>query len=76
MEISSENFKLSHVTWNKRCFNPNSKNDIVEYKYFLDNNRWIGLCPFILEWPYLTVIEMIRSKLILTHIDRIIEDAE
>ena len=74
MEVSTENFKLSHVIWNKRYFNPNSKEDIQDYKYFMDNRRWKNRCPFILEWPYLTVTEMIRSKLIDTHIGSIIEN--
>lgn len=69
-------FKLSHVHWQKRYFNPYSKQDIQEYKYFLDNNRWDGLCPFQLEWPFLTVIEMVKTKLIEAHIEGMIESAE
>ena len=77
METSAvEVFKLSHVHWQKRYFNPYSKKDIREYKYFLDNNRWNGLCPFQLEWPYLTIVEMIRSKLIESHIESIIKNAK
>jgi hypothetical protein len=41
----------------------------------MDNRRWKNRCPFILEWPYLTITEMIRSKLIDTHIGSIIEHA-
>jgi hypothetical protein len=73
---ASEVFKLSHVHWQKRYFNPNSKTDIQDYKYFLDNNRWNGLCPFQLEWPYLTIVEMIRSKLIESHIEEMIVNAK
>ena len=51
------------------------KADLVEYKYFLDNNSWKNNCPFELEWPYLTTPEMIRDKLINTYIKSMIEKA-
>jgi hypothetical protein len=74
--VQNESFKISHMYWPKRYFNPNSKDDIQEYKYFLENNRWVNHCPFNLEWPYLTITEMIRSKLIESHIESMIENAE
>ena len=68
-------FKLSHHTWKKRHFDPNSVDDIKEYKFFLENRKWNGNCPFVLEWPYLTMTDMIRTKLIEAHIDNIIKAA-
>ena len=51
---------------NKRKFDINSNQDIEIYKYFLTNNDWriTGTCPFQLEFPYLTVPDMIKDKLI------------
>lgn len=72
MSTKIEN-KISHLIWTKRHFDPTSKNDLLQYKYFLDHSKWPQNCPFILEWPYLTMQEMIRSKLIETHFDKILE---
>ena len=62
-------FKLSHKIWQKRFFDPSNKSDVKEYKFFLDNDKWKNNCPFILEWPYLTVTDMIRTQLIDHYID-------
>lgn len=50
----------------KRKFDINSKTDIEIYKHFLTNNDWkvVGSCPFALEYPYLSVPDMIKDKLI------------
>ncbi len=74
--LKQRRFKLSHVIWEKRYFDSNSKEDILEYKYFLDKGRWKVRCPFILEWPYLTITDMIRTQLIETHIDRMLKDGK
>jgi len=68
--------KISHTIWPKRQFDPTSKNDLVEYKFFLANNRWQKNCPFVLEWPFLNVQEMIRSKIIDKHFDKIFESSK
>lgn len=68
--------KISHLVWTKRHFDPTSKEDLSLYKYFLDNRKWPENCPFILEWPFLTMQEMIQHKLIIAHIDKILEDVE
>jgi hypothetical protein len=69
-------FKLSHKIWHKRFFEPSKKEDILEYKYFLEQGRWKTNCPFILEWPYLTVTDMIRSHLIEYYIEMMAKDAK
>lgn len=50
----------------KRVFDINSKKDIEEYKLFLKNSNWkhTGVCPFQLEYPYVSVPDMIKDKLI------------
>ncbi len=69
-------FKITHMIWQKRYFDPSSKVDIQEYKYFLDNSKWKDRCPFVLEWPHLTVPDMIRTRLIDTHIEVMLKNAK
>lgn len=66
-------FRLSDLSANKRYFNPNSAADLKEYKYFLENKRWNKLCPFIIEWPHLTITGMVQEKLLQAHIDNLIQ---
>ena len=56
---------LEKVVRTKRDFNVNSKKDVALYRTFLIEGKW-GLdgCPFALEYPYLTVPDMIKDKLI------------
>jgi len=70
------NFKLSHKIWQKRFFDPSKKEDVLEYKYLLENSKWRDNCPFILEWPYLTVTDMIRTQLIDYYIESMAKDAK
>ena len=50
----------------KRKFDINSKKDVEIYRHFLVNTDWkiTGSCPFQLEFPYLTIPDMIKDKLI------------
>ena len=77
MEITNnQKFRISHVHWPKRYFDVNSKEDIKEYKFFLDNNRWKNNCPFNLEDPYLSIPDMIRIKLVDKYIEGMIKSAK
>ena len=68
-------FKLSHWIWQKRYFDSTNKDDLKEYAYFLKHNHWRVNCPFVLEWPYLTITDMIKDKLIEQYIDSMLEQA-
>lgn len=49
----------------KRLFDVNSKKDINLYTNFLRHGAWgTQACPFVLEFPYLTIPDMIKDKLI------------
>lgn len=49
----------------KRYFNEFSKKDIQVAKQFFENHSWgVNGCPFILEYPYLAVPDMIKDKMI------------
>jgi len=49
----------------KTLFDPHSKKHITAYKNFLRSNSWgVSGCPFVLEFPYLTIPDMIKDKMI------------
>lgn len=49
----------------KRYFNEKSKKDIAIAKYFFTEHSWgTGGCPFILEYPYMSIPDMIKDKMI------------
>jgi len=57
---------LEQMIQPKRLFNINDQKDIEIYAKFLRTSSWrhIKACPYILEFPYLTVPDMIKDKLI------------
>jgi hypothetical protein len=61
---TNQKFKLSHHVWQRRFFDPNNKEDVKEYAHFLKHSQWKTNCPFILEWPYLTITDMVKDKLV------------
>jgi hypothetical protein len=71
----NKKFKLSHWQWQKRWFDATNKQDLKDYAYFLKHNHWKENCPFVLEWPYLTITDMIKDKLIEQYIDTMLEQA-
>lgn len=49
----------------KRFFNPKSKKDMAVAKTFFKTHTWEqGGCPFFLEFPYTTIPDMIKDKVI------------
>jgi hypothetical protein len=49
----------------KRFFDEKSKVDIAVARRFFEEHRWGNDgCPFILEYPYITIPDMIKDKLI------------
>ena len=47
----------------KRKFDVNSKDDLRLYKQFLETKGWGTPCPFELEWPWLSIPDMISHKI-------------
>lgn len=45
----------------KRIFDPNNRDDLLEFKYFNKHNHWKNGCPFILQWPWVDVPSMCRA---------------
>ena len=49
----------------KVFFDVNSKKDVERFRGFMQNAAWgYDGCPYILEFPYLTIPDMITDKLI------------
>jgi len=49
----------------KRVFDPTNEDDKGLYREYLRNKGWgVDGCPFILEFPHLTIPSMINDKLI------------
>ena len=48
----------------RQVFNPTNPKHMDEVRFFMHHNRWDGICPFFLEWPYLTIPDMIKDKIV------------
>ncbi len=56
---------LATIIKQKIFFDPNDKKHINMYKTFLRTHAWGNDgCPFILEFPYLTIPDMIKDRMI------------
>ena len=56
-------FNKLHQMYPKRAFDAGSKEDLKLYKHFLATRSWGDKgCPFQLEWPWLSVPDMIAHK--------------
>lgn len=49
----------------KMFFDVSNKKHIDLYKSFLRKHSWgVNGCPFILEFPYLTIPDMVKDKMV------------
>jgi|LauGreDrversion4_2_1035121.scaffolds.fasta_scaffold01498_23 hypothetical protein len=56
---------LDAIIKQKVFFNPNKKEHVKHYAEFLETGAWgTDGCPFILEFPYLSVPYMCKDKLV------------
>lgn len=59
-------------TFPKRQFNVTSKDDLKVYKHFLEKGSWGSIpCPFELEWPWLSVPDMISHKIAVHTVEKL-----
>lgn len=70
-----QNTKLSSRSQQQRFFTVTSKSDIQEYQYFLKHNQWKTPCNYVLEWPHITIPDMIKDKLIMQYIELMAKNA-
>ncbi len=56
---------LASVQRQRVRFNPAEKEHIESYRSFVVKQKWDSPgCPFELEWPYLSIPDMIKDKII------------
>lgn len=55
---------LAQVQRQRYRFDPTNKDHIEVYRSFIVNHKWPGGCPFELVWPYLSIPDMIKDKII------------
>jgi hypothetical protein len=48
----------------REVFDASNPVHIEEVKYFMQYSKWKDICPFFLEWPYLTIPDMIKDKIV------------
>ena len=56
---------LAQIQRQRVRFSPDDKKHVEQYRNFLVNRKWDTLgCPYELEWPYLSIPDMIKDKII------------
>ena len=56
---------LAQVQRQRVRFSPDDKKHVEQYRNFLVYRKWDTLgCPYELEWPYLSIPDMIKDKII------------
>ena len=56
---------LAQVQRQRVRFSPDNKKHIDQYRNFVINRKWDNPgCPFELVWPYLSIPDMIKDKII------------
>lgn len=55
---------LASVQRQRILFDPSNKEHIDVFRKFIISNKWDNGCPFELVWPYLSIPDMIKDKII------------
>lgn len=67
--------KVSRRIYNKRFFDPSKADDLEIALSYVKTGRWPGDgCPFIPDWPYTNVPDMIKTELLLHYLPKIITE--
>jgi hypothetical protein len=66
--------KLNEQLANRKIFDPSNSEHLKLVRIFMQENAWkntsaMGTCPFLLEWPYLSVPDMIKDKIVRNLLD-------
>lgn len=65
---------MKHTFKQKHLFDPANKDDIAEYRYYLQKGRWKNyVCPFEIEWPHLGIPQMIASKIAEYYVTKVVK---
>jgi hypothetical protein len=55
---------LDTIREQKCLFDVGNEEHLKEFEFFVKNDRWQKSCPFFLEWPYSSIPDMIKDKLV------------
>lgn len=67
--------KVSRRIYNKRFFDPTKADDLELALCYIRTGRWTGDgCPFVHDWPYTNVPDMIKTELLLHYLPKIIAE--
>ena len=55
---------LAKVQRQRIRFLATDKDHLQEFRNFVINGKWEKGCPFELEWPYLSIPDMIKDRII------------
>lgn len=66
-------YRVSKCVYNKRVFDANNIEDLQAALDFVKTGRWKDGCPFIEDWPYTNIPDMIKTEVILKHLPAIIK---
>jgi hypothetical protein len=62
--LHASTMKPSLTNVNKRLFDASNAQDLQTYKKFLAQRTWgSNTCPFFLEWPWISIPDMINYKI-------------
>jgi hypothetical protein len=54
----------------KRIFNVKNDDDVQEFRFFLLNNKWKTVCPFLIRYPYENVVSQIKDEIVVEFINQ------
>jgi hypothetical protein len=54
----------------KRTFNVKDDVDVEEFRFFLLNNKWKTVCPFLIRYPYENVVSQIKDEIVIEFLNQ------
>jgi hypothetical protein len=60
----------------KRYFDPVNEEDLREFMFYINNGTWRDCCPFMIEWPRVSIPDMIKDRILSAHLGKIIDNVQ
>lgn len=61
----------------KRYFDPTVREDLLAFKHFMRTRSWgKDGCPFALEWPWLSIPDMITHKVAEHYVNKVMNSRD
>jgi hypothetical protein len=73
MSDEIKHYRVSRQLYTKRFFDANNPEDLKLAYDFIKTGKWTNGCPFVEDWPYTNVPDMIKTEVILKHLPAIIK---